>query len=144
MENPNDKVNRWSLELATYNITFKWISGTKNKAVDCLSWLVEQPTTIPAAVNMLTVTHTNRLASNTRSCTKKDSPDTTFTPHSDISPSISPDATPTPKPLTADRLEALLKMQRTDPFCRCILNVFLTVKHHNTKQMFYSHKGITV
>ena len=32
----NNKVNRWGLELATYNITFKWISGACNKAADCL------------------------------------------------------------------------------------------------------------
>ena len=25
-KNANDKVNRWGLELATYNITFEWIS----------------------------------------------------------------------------------------------------------------------
>ena len=36
-KNANNKVNRWSLELATYNITFKWISGAQNKAADCLS-----------------------------------------------------------------------------------------------------------
>ena len=35
-KNTNNKVNRWSLELATYNITFEWISGAKNKAADCL------------------------------------------------------------------------------------------------------------
>ena len=40
-ENANNKVNRWSLELATYNITFKWIFGAKTKAADCLSWLVK-------------------------------------------------------------------------------------------------------
>ena len=51
---------------------------------------------------------------------KKDSPDTTFSPHPNVSPSISTDATQTPKPLTADRLETLLHMQRTDPFCRHI------------------------
>ena len=107
-KNANNIVNRWSLELTTYNITFEWISGAKNKAADCLSWLVEQPMTIPATVNMLTVTHTNGPASNTRSCTKWDSPDTTFTPHPNVLPSISPDATQTPKLLTADRLEALL------------------------------------
>ena len=28
-KNANNKVNRWSLELATYNITFEWISGAK-------------------------------------------------------------------------------------------------------------------
>ena len=39
----NNKVNRWGLELATYNITFEWISGACNKAADCLSCLVELP-----------------------------------------------------------------------------------------------------
>ena len=34
-KNANNKVNRWGLELATYNITFKWISEAKNKAADC-------------------------------------------------------------------------------------------------------------
>ena len=42
-KNANNKVNRWSLELATYNITFEWISGAKNKAADCLSQLVSPP-----------------------------------------------------------------------------------------------------
>ena len=36
-KNANNKVNRWSLELATYDITFAWISGAKNKAADCIS-----------------------------------------------------------------------------------------------------------
>ena len=36
-KNENTKINRWGLELASYNITFKWISGVKNKAADCLS-----------------------------------------------------------------------------------------------------------
>ena len=36
-KNENMKINRWGLELASYNITFKWISGAKNKAADCLS-----------------------------------------------------------------------------------------------------------
>ena len=35
--NANNQVNRWGLELATYNITFEWISGAHNKADDCLS-----------------------------------------------------------------------------------------------------------
>ena len=30
-KNANNKVNRWSLELATYNIAFEWISGAKTK-----------------------------------------------------------------------------------------------------------------
>ena len=36
-KNENTKINRWGLELASYNITFEWISGAKNKATDCLS-----------------------------------------------------------------------------------------------------------
>ena len=42
-KNENTKINRWGLELTSYNITFKWISGVKNKAADCLSRLVELP-----------------------------------------------------------------------------------------------------
>ena len=42
-ENANNKVNRWGLELATYNITFEWISGACSKKADCLSCLVELP-----------------------------------------------------------------------------------------------------
>ena len=125
-KNTYNKVNRWSLELTTYNITFEWISGAKNKATDCLSWLVEQLPTPPATVNMLTVMHTNGPASNTRGCTIKDSAGTTFTPHPDVTPDISPDTNETPKSLTVDRLEALLQMQRTDPFCKhvskCLVN----------------------
>ena len=63
-KNANNKVNRWSLELATYNITFEWISGAKNKAADCLSHLV-QPLT--SNVHMLTATHSDGPAFNTRS-----------------------------------------------------------------------------
>ena len=36
-KNENMKINRWGLELASYNITFEWISGAKNKAANCLS-----------------------------------------------------------------------------------------------------------
>ena len=71
-------------------------------------------------VNMLTATHTDRPAFNTRSCTQRTSPDIAPTPHPDVSPQLSQETTPTPKLLTADRLEALLQMQRTDPFCKCI------------------------
>ena len=40
--------------------------------------------------------------------------------HPDVSLKISPEATPTTKPLITDRLQALLQMQRTDPFCKHI------------------------
>ena len=86
--NTNNKVNRWSLELATYNITFEWISGAKNKAVDCLSWLVGSTST-STAVNMLTATHTDRPTFNTRSHTQNICPNTNSTPDPDVSPQIS-------------------------------------------------------
>ena len=52
-----------SLELATYNITFEWISGTQNKAADCLSQLVKP---IMTPINMLT-SSTDGPAFHTRS-----------------------------------------------------------------------------
>ena len=68
-KNANNKVNRWGLELATYNITFEWISGAKHKAADCLSHFVELPQTISAPINMLSVSNTDGPTFNTRSQT---------------------------------------------------------------------------
>ena len=82
-KNANNKVNRWSLELTTYNITFEWISGAKNKAADCLSWLVK-PTSTLTSVNMLTASHTDGPTFNTRSHTQNTSPSTTSTPHPNL------------------------------------------------------------
>ena len=101
-------------------ITFEWILGAKNKAADCLSWLVEPTTSTTTTINMLTATHTDRPAFNTRSHTQKNSPDSTSTPHPDVSPQIYQEATSTTKPLTVDRLKALLQMQRTDLLCKHI------------------------
>ena len=142
-KNASNKVNRWSLGLATYNITFGWILGAKNKAADCFSWLVEQLPTTPATVNMLTVTHTNGPASNTRSRMKKDSPGTTFTPNLDVTCTISSDTNQTPKSLTADRLEALLQMQSTDPFCKCISKCLFNRKALQHETDIFTHvKGL--
>ena len=60
----------------TYNITFEWISGAKNKAADCLSWLVEPSSTLPS-VHMLTASQSDGPIFNTRSCTQTTSPNTT-------------------------------------------------------------------
>ena len=140
------RVYRWSLELATYNIPFEWISGAKNKAADCLSRLVK-PTSTSPSVNMLTASPTDGPAFNTRSCTQHSSPSVTSTPYPDISPQIPQESTTTPKPLTADRLDALLQMQRTDPFCKCISKCLLNGKspHHefdtstHVKGLLYKH-----
>ena len=63
-KNANNKVNRWGLELATYNITFEWISGARNKAADCLSRLVKLPNNTEAIVMMLIATNSDRPAFN--------------------------------------------------------------------------------
>ena len=68
-------------------------------------------------------------------------------PHTHISPKISQESTTTPKPLTADRLHALLQMQRTDPSCKCISKCQLNGKapHHefdtctHMKGLLYKH-----
>ena len=68
-KNANNKVNRWSVELATYNITFEWISGAKNKAADCLSRLVK-PISTSTSINMLTASSTDGPAFYTGSSTQ--------------------------------------------------------------------------
>ena len=135
-KNANNKVNRWSLELSTYNITFKWISGAKNKAADCLSWMVEQLTTIPATVNMVTVTHTDRPASTLEVAQKR-----TFL-------ILPPPHTPMfhlaflqmqlkhPNPLQQTDWKHYSKCRGLVHSADVFLNVYLMVKHHNTKWMF--------
>ena len=143
----NNKVNRWSLELATYNITFEWISGAKNKAADCLSRLVS-----PArmSINMLTASVNDGLAFHTRSCTQSTSDTTPKTPVMP-QPHISQDGNPTPKSITDDCQDALLQMQCTDPFCKCISKQLLNGKapHHESdtfthvKGLLYKHVSDT-
>ena len=86
------------------------------KAADCLSCLVELPQDKLVSINMLSVTDTERPAFNTRSqpfeCLAMD----TSTSQPDITPDVSEAKDATPKSLTADRLQALLQMQKTDTF----------------------------
>ena len=64
-------------------------------------------------------------------------------PHPDTSPQISQESTTTPKPLTVDRLDALLQMQRTDPFCKCISKGLLNGKApHHEFDTFTHMKGL--
>ena len=131
------------MELTTYNITFEWISGAKNKAADCLSRLVSPTGT---SINMLTASLNDRPAFHTRSHTQSIS-DPTSTPPVVPKLHISQDDTPTLKSLTADQWDALLQMQRTDPFCKCISKRLLNGKapHHkfdtftHVKGLLYKH-----
>ena len=97
-KNANNKVKRWSFELATYSITLEWISGAKNKAADCLSRLVLHTGN---SINMLTASVNDGPAFHTRSHTQNTS-DSTSTPPVIPQPHISQDNYPTPKSLTAD------------------------------------------
>ena len=119
-KNENNKVNRWGLELATYNITFEWISGAHNKAADCLLSLVELPQDKPVSISMLSVTDTDRPAFHTRSQTHQHLSKDTSTSQSNITPDVSESRDPTPRSLTAERLQVLLQMQKTNPFCKRI------------------------
>ena len=103
-KNANNKVNRWSLELATYNITFEWISGAKNKAADCLPRLVSPAS---GAINKITASTPDRPAFHTRSCTLN-TPDATLTTPTASQPQQPENTYPTPKSLTEDCQDALL------------------------------------
>ena len=138
-KNTNNKVNRWSLELATYNISFEWISGARNKAADCLSKLVTPTST---TINMLTASSSDGPAFNTRSHTQNSS-DSISTPHTDAAPHISQEPSTTPEPITADHLDAILQMQRTVPFCKCISRRLLNGKAPHPEFDTFSHvKGL--
>ena len=138
-KNANNKVNRWRRELATYNITFEWIYGACNKADDCLSCLVELPQDKPVPLNMLSVTNTDGPAFNTRSQTHQHlSPDTS-TSQPDITPEVSEATGPIPKALTADRLQALLQMQKTDSFCKRISKHLSNRKAHQHETDLFTH-----
>ena len=131
------------MELTKYNITFEWISGAKNKAADCLSRLVSPTGT---SINMLTASLNDGPAFHTRSHTQSISDPTSAPPVTPM-PHISQDDTPTLKSLTADQWDALLQMQRTDPFCKCISKRLLNGKspHHefdtftHVKGLLYKH-----
>ena len=127
------------MELATYNNTFKWISGAKNKAADCLSRLVS-PT--GNSINLLTASKNDGPAFNTRSHTQS-TPGPASTPQVMPKPHISQDNNPTPKSLTDDCQDALLQMQCTDPFCKCISKRLLNGKApHHESDTFTHIKGL--
>ena len=111
-ENINNKVNHWSLELATCNKTFKWISDAGNTALDCLSRLVEIPKhNAPAAsilINAVTESPADGPITHTQSKTKASV---------EAMPSDASKVNALP-PFTGDHKDTLLQMKWTDPFCK--------------------------
>ena len=75
-KNANNKVNCWSLEIATYHIAFKWVSGAHNKAEDWLSRLVEVPendaTDFSILINVITAYQID--GPSTCTCSKTSAP----------------------------------------------------------------------
>ena len=152
-KNENMKINKWGLELASYNIKFEWISGVKNKAADCLSRLVELPKkhqknpngakTVP--INMVKAVTTRSGTRNTTLVerTEKQSPlrmdiNTDNTPRTEVS-----------KETTSNNCEdnsrdtSVKEMQSTDPFCKCIMKRLLnkTAPRHEL-DTFFIHNGL--
>ena len=126
------------LEFPTYNITFEWILGAQNKAADCLSRLVELPHDRQDTIQLLSATNHDGPTFHTRSRTVQHNITEDLTPQPKTG-GVTPDITKVTdttdamlKPLTKDRLQALLQMQRTDPFCRHILQA--SIKWKSTKK----------
>ena len=71
---------------------------------------MELPEDKTVPINMLSVTNTDGPAFNTRSQTHQCFSLDTSTSQPDITPAVSEAADPTPRSLTADRLQALLQM----------------------------------
>ena len=92
---------------------------------------------------MLTASSTEGPAFHTSSHTQNTSSSTTSTPHPNTAPQISQESTTVPKLLTTDHLEALLQMQNTDPFCKCISKRLLNgTAPHNEYDTFTHVKGL--
>ena len=152
-KNANNKLNRWGLELATYNITFIWVLGAQNKVADCLFRLVELPHDRQTTVPMPSVTNHDGPIFHTRSRTTQSNMTNNLTPHpkTDMAtPDVTnitdtPDAMP--KLHTKDRLQALQQKQRADPFCKHIskcLSNSRSLKYEvypfpHVKGLFYKH-----
>ena len=73
---------------------------------------------------MVSVLNNNGPAFNTRSQTQQCLSSDQSTTQQHVTPDLMPPSDPTPKSLISDRLEALLQMQKTDPFVSIFLNVY--------------------
>ena len=144
MENANNKVNRWGLELATYHITFEWKSAAHNKAAYCLLHLVELPQERHTTINMVSATNLDGPAFHNRSRTAQHSSCEDTTPQTDdVATDITDTPSTTPNSLTADRLQALLQMQKLDPFCKHISKQLSNGKAPKHEADFFLHvKGL--
>ena len=102
---------------------------------------------------MLTATISDGPTCNTRSKTSQQCQANTNTEPSSTQPdkeTVTPDLPTakttqdvTPKPLRDDRLKALLQMQKTDPFCKCISKWLSNGKEPKHEADLFTHvKGL--
>ena len=142
-KNENTKINRWGLELTSYNIMFEWISGARNKAADCLSRLVEllekhqknQTRTKPMRINMVRAVTTRSRSRQSQKDKEIEKPQSKETNSgNDTTRNDSPDNS---------KDTSIQEMQSTDPFCRCIMKRLLnkTAPEHELKT-FFIHNGL--
>ena len=88
---------------------------------------------------MLSVTNSDGPTFNTISQTHQClSPDTS-TSQPDIMPAVSEVTGPTPNFLRADKLEALLQMQKTEPFCKRISKCLSNGKAPQHEMDLFTH-----
>ena len=142
-KNKNTKINRWGLELASYNIMFEWISGARNKAADCLSRLVEllekhqkNPSgTKPTRINMVKVV-------TTRSGMRKTLTDKETEKLQPMEQILDNDTTSN-NSQNNPKDTSIKEMQSTDPFCKRTVKRLLnkTVPEHEMKT-FFIHNGL--
>ena len=92
---------------------------------------------------MLSVTDTDGPAFNARNHTHQHLSTHNSTPQSYITPDVSEARNPMPKTFTANRLQALLQMQKTDPFYKRISKCLSNGKapQHET-DLFKHAKGL--
>ena len=92
---------------------------------------------------MVSVSNKDGPAFNTRSQTQQHLASGQSTAQQHVTPYIMPTSDPTPKFLISDRLEALLQMQKTDPFCKHISKGLSNRKAPKHEMDLFTHvKGL--
>ena len=138
-KNANKKVNRWSQELTTYNITFESILGALNKTAGCLSQLVDvndTPVISMASINMLVTSTPDGPATHTYSKTCNP---TNPTPPTDVKTTSTTDKVNAPPPLKEDHMDTLWLMQRWIPSANVFPNDCSVAKHLCMKLTYHTH-----
>ena len=152
-KNENTKINRWGLELASYIITFEWISGARNKAADCLLQLVELPEkhqknlsgTKPTLINMIKAVTTRSRMRKTPTIkeTEKPQPMEPILDKGETSETMINNETTNNSCGNNPKDTSIKEMQSTDPFCKRIVKRLLnkTAPTHELKT-FFIHNGL--